>query len=119
MSRDYYLFKSRGLSIADLKNNDNLKDIKITQHGKDSYWLTDDDAELLAVCLEDIDEENNNDVNPIYFFTAFIGRKGEKILKRIAKAFDGVEFIDDERIEFIHNEENILVEELMKKILNE
>ena len=97
----------------------NLKDIKITKHDKSSYWLTDDGAELLAVCLEDIDEENNNDINPIYFFTAYLGRGGEKILKRIAKAFDGVEFIDDERIEFLHNEEKILVDELMKKIMNE
>ena len=116
MSRDYYLHK-RGLSIYDIKQNDNLKDIKITRNDLSSYWLNTDDAELLAVCLEDID--NNNDINPIYFFTAYLGRGGEKILARIAKAFDGVEFIDDERIEFLHNEEKILVDELMKKIMNE
>lgn len=114
MSKDYYLF-NRGLSIADLKQNDNLKDIKITRNDLSSYWLNTDDAELLAVCLDD---EDGNEIVPIYFFTAYIGRGGEKILARIAKEFD-VKFIDDERIEFLHNEENILVEELMKKILNE
>lgn len=115
MSKDYYLH-NRGLSIADLKQNDNLKDIKITRNDISSYWLNTDDAELLAVCLDD---EDGNEIVPIYFFTAYLGRGGEKILKRIAKAFDGVEFIDDERIEFLHNEENILVDELMKKIMNE
>lgn len=117
MSRDYYLHK-RGLSIYDIKQNENLKDIKITKNKKDSYWLNTDGAELLAVCVDDYDDKDN-DIVPIYFFTAYIGRGGEKILKRIAKAFEGVEFIDDERIEFLHNEEKILVEELMKKLLNE
>lgn len=117
MSRDYYLHK-KGLTIQDLKQNENLKDIKITKNKKDSYWLNTDDAELLAVCLDDYGDEDTHLI-PIYFFTAYIGRGGEKILKRIAKAFDGIEFIDDERIEFLHNEEKILVDELMKKILNE